>query len=542
MKPFLAAFASILLTPVVSASPQHSFPSEWQVQTDVSNVSLQGENYQRLMHYDTWLDSRHFEAAKQQITMAGESRVDEQLTNNWQQLQQVNFSLSSAENRQLFANALLYVYRYKESMQQVGVDWFFQPNSKKKQKVVLIGERTQAYALYQALKLNQLSTFIEEQQSHFSQYQQMAAVKEHFNTLADVSWPVVNEPVRVVRDNDPLQSAEQVIDILALLGDISAEQAQQLKDLHLTYLSAELQEHIRVFQRRHGLYADGIIGPKTLAWLNASIEKRQQLLALNMLRLSLWPEDKKGIVVVNVPAFEMDVWVDEQRVFETRVIVGRPSRQTPIFITRLDSIVFNPGWNIPVKIMQEDIIPKAKRDESYLPSKGYQVIQSWRANAPVIAPEEIDWQTINPKRFPYRMRQPPGNSNALGRYKFNTPNDMAIYLHDTPGKSLFNRENRSLSSGCVRVEHASKFAEKLLTLSKKNPKDFEYLQKNEGEIKTKAISLRLKLPVHTIYQTAWVDDKGKLNFRNDIYDFDQPVIDTNIRQTVRNSAKPLAKL
>nr|WP_251080883.1 L,D-transpeptidase family protein [Motilimonas cestriensis] len=353
---------------------------------------------------------------------------------------------------------------------------------------------------------------------------------------------MVTEPVRVVRDNDPLQSAEQIIDILTLLGDISAEQAQQLKDLHLTYLSAELQEHIRVFQRRHGLFVDGIIGPKTLAWLNASIEKRQQLLALNMLRLSLWPEDKKGIVVVNVPAFEMDVWVDEKRVFETRVIVGRPSRQTPIFITRLDSIVFNPGWNIPVTIMQEDIIPKAKRDENYLPSKGYQVLQNWSADSPVIPPQEIDWQAVNPKHFPYRMRQPPGNSNALGRYKFNTPNDMAIYLHDTPGKSLFNRENRSLSSGCVRVEHAGKFAEKLLTLSKKNPKDFEYLQKNEGEIKTKAISLRLKLPVHMIYQTAWVDETGNVNFRSDIYDFDQPVIETDIRQTVRNSQKTVANL
>nr|WP_285229713.1 L,D-transpeptidase family protein [Motilimonas eburnea] len=254
-----------------------------------------------------------------------------------------------------------------------------------------------------------------------------------------------------------------------------------------------------------------------------------------MLRLSLWPEDKKGIIVVNVPAFEMDVWVEQERVFEARVIVGKPSRQTPIFTTRLDSIVFNPGWNIPVKIMREDILPKAKRDQSYLSSKGYQVLASWSANAPVIPPEEIDWDTLNPKRFPYRMRQPPGNLNALGRYKFNTPNDMAIYLHDTPGKSLFNKENRSLSSGCVRVENANKFAQTLLTLNKKNPKDYDYLQGNEGEIKTKAISLRLKLPVHTIYQTAWVDGQGKVNFRKDIYDFDQPVSNISISNLVSNT-------
>lgn len=535
MKPFLAAVASLLLIPVVNASPQYSFPNNAETTPKLANIDLLGDNYQRLMRLDTWLDSHELAAAKQQIIMAGESRVDEQLTQNWQQLDQLEFSLKTAENRQLFANALLYAYRYKESMAQVGVDWFFQPNSKKKQTIALMPELTQARALNEALRTQQFAAFVATNQAHYQQFQQMAAVKNHFDTLADISWPQVNEPVKVVRDNEPLQSATQVIDILAILGDISAEQAQDLKAQNLTYLSAELQTHIRTFQRRHGLFPDGVIGPKTLAWLNAPIEKRKQLLALNMLRLSLWPEDKKGIVVVNVPAFEMDVWVDEQRVFETRVIVGRPSRPTPIFVTRLDSIVFNPGWNIPVTIMREDIIPKAKYDQTYLPSKGYEILQSWNHDAPIIPPAEIDWQSVNPKRFPYRMRQPPGNSNALGRYKFNTPNNMAIYLHDTPSKSLFNRENRSLSSGCVRVEHANEFANTLLTLSKHNPKNYEYLQQNDGEIKTKAISLGLKLPVHMIYQTAWVDEKGLVNFRSDIYDFDQPLIEPEIRQTVSNS-------
>lgn len=535
MKPFFVACASLLLSPVTFADPSISFPDEWPNRQDLSSVSLQAENYQRLMHRSTWLDDNNLAAAKQQITMAGQARVDDKLTQNWLELAQQDFALDTAEQRRLFANSLLYVLRYKESMAQVGVDWFFQPNSSSKQKVVPLSAPEQAYALYKSLQQDQFAQYVEQHQAHFSQYQQMAAVKSHFNTLADVSWPQVHENVRVVRDNDPLASAEQIIDILLLLGDIDEAQAQALKDQHLTYLSKELQEHIRVFQRRHGLYPDGLLGPKTIGWLNANIEKREQLLALNMLRLSLWPENKDGIVVVNVPAFEMDVWVEQERVFEARVIVGKPTRQTPIFTTRLDSIVFNPGWNIPVKIMREDILPKAKRDQSYLSSKGYQVLASWSANAPVIPPEEIDWETMNPKRFPYRMRQPPGNLNALGRYKFNTPNDMAIYLHDTPGKSLFNKENRSLSSGCVRVENANQFAQTLLTLNKKNPKDYAYLQGNGGEITTKAISLKLKLPVHTIYQTAWVDGQGKVNFRNDIYDFDQPVNNISVSNLVSNT-------
>ncbi|MFO6422519.1 murein L,D-transpeptidase [Motilimonas sp. KMU-193] len=535
MKPFFVACASLLLSPLTFADASVTFPSEWPDKQDLSGISLQAENYQRMMHKVTWQNDNDFTAAKQQIIMAGQARVDDRLTQNWLELDQQGFALDTAEQRRLFANSLLYVLRYKESMAQVGVDWFFQPNSASKQKVVAVSAREQAYSLYKSLQQNEFAQFIEQNQAHYSQYQQMAAVKSHFRTLTDVSWPQVHENVRVVRDNDPLASAEQIIDILLLLGDIDETQAQALKDQHLTYLSKELQEYIRVFQRRHGLYPDGLLGPKTIGWLNANIDKREQLLALNMLRLSLWPENKEGIVVVNVPAFEMDVWVEQERVFEARVIVGKPTRQTPIFITRLDSIVFNPGWNIPVKIMREDILPKAKRDHSYLDSKGYQVLANWSANAPVIPPEEIDWDTINPKRFPYRMRQPPGNLNALGRYKFNTPNDMAIYLHDTPGKSLFNKENRSLSSGCVRVENANQFAQTLLTLNNKNPKDYDYLQGNTGEIKTKAISLRLKLPVHTIYQTAWVDDQGKVNFRNDIYDFDQPVSNISVSNLVSNS-------
>nr|WP_232313079.1 L,D-transpeptidase family protein [Enterovibrio coralii] len=170
--------------------------------------------------------------------------------------------------------------------------------------------------------------------------------------------------------------------------------------------------------------------------------------------------------------------------------------------------MFNPSWNVPVKIMREDILPKVREDNEYLSKHSYTVLSSW-VNGNVIQPEEIDWETVTPRNFPYRLQQSPGNSNALGRYKFNTPNGNAIYLHDTPAKSLFNKERRAYSSGCIRVQKAETLAQILLNKSGLEFGDYDYYRQIP---ETKWVSLRKHVAVHTIYQTAWVNDEGSLNF------------------------------
>ena len=179
----------------------------------------------------------------------------------------------------------------------------------------------------------------------------------------------------------------------------------------------------------------------------------------------------------------------------------------------MDSIVLNPTWNVPPKIMREDLIPQQKSNPSYLLSKGIDVIAGWTKITP-IAVESIDWNSVKAKTFPYRMRQQSGDKNALGRYKFNTPNRRAIYLHDTPSKSLFNKDVRAFSSGCVRVEKASELANILMV---REPGQ-QSIQPDELGVNEK-LKLKRRIPVELIYKTAWIED-GKMHFRTDIYGYD----------------------
>ncbi|GMQ46152.1 L,D-transpeptidase family protein [Vibrio sp. 10N] len=269
---------------------------------------------------------------------------------------------------------------------------------------------------------------------------------------------------------------------------------------------------VREFQRLYGLNDDGIIGPNTIEWLNKSAEDKLRILALNSERSRLWPEQRQNIIVVNVPNFQLRYWDEGETRFESRVIVGRTSRQTPLLETKMDSLILNPTWNVPWKIMVKDIIPKVKQDPTYLFSQRFEILEGWSSQNR-IDPTMINWSEVNARQFPYRMRQKAGELNALGQYKFNTPNAQAIFLHDTPSKHLFDESLRAFSSGCVRVENADQFAEVLLEVQGKS------LEEVASVVPNKAVAFKERIPVHIIYQTAWLVD-GKAHFRGDVYRYD----------------------
>ncbi|MCX9713639.1 L,D-transpeptidase family protein, partial [Vibrio cholerae] len=188
----------------------------------------------------------------------------------------------------------------------------------------------------------------------------------------------------------------------------------------------------------------------------------------------------------------------------------KTTRPTSVMNTKLDSLIINPTWNVPHKIMVEDILPMVKRDSEYLANHHMEIIRGW-SDPEVIDPALIDWEAVEPETFPYRLRQQAGVQNALGTYKFNTPNSRAIYLHDTPSKHLFNNASRAFSSGCIRVENAEKFAQTLLANQGITLDDFP--------VSTQAIALKKRIPVHIIYQTVWYEE-GVLHYRDDIYHYD----------------------
>lgn len=287
---------------------------------------------------------------------------------------------------------------------------------------------------------------------------------------------------------------------------------------------------VKRFQQWQGLTSDGTIGPRTRQWLNVTPQQRATLLALNIQRLRLLPDDMHNGIMVNIPNFSLTYYDNGNKILSSRVIVGRPDRKTPLMRSALNNVVLNPPWNVPTTLIRQDLVPKIKQDPSYLSKHGYTLLSGWNADAQVVDPAMVDWKMVSASSFPYRVRQAPGSSNSLGRYKFNMPSSDAIYLHDTPNHALFQRDIRALSSGCVRVNKASELASLLLQSSGWNDARISD-QIRQGE--TRYVPIRHRIPVNLYYLTAWVAEDGKPQFRTDIYNYDN---------TARSGTQALARV
>lgn len=288
-----------------------------------------------------------------------------------------------------------------------------------------------------------------------------------------------------------------------------------IEDDGFDHLTASAVKH---FQRRLGLEEDGRVGKETLAELNIPVEQRISQLKLSMERWRWFPDSLGDrYLMVNIPAFELTIVESGQRIDRIRVIVGKKHRQTPIMSDRVTYIEFNPFWNIPQKIARNDILPKVKHDPSYLIRQAIRVFDTWDRHAQALDPTRIDWNQLSTRYFPYRLRQDPSHRNALGQIKFIFPNPHSIYIHDTPGKSMFNRQVRTFSSGCVRIEEPIGLAHHLLNDQGWNRNRLKAVIATE---KRESVVLATPMPVHLVYFTAWVDEDQTLNFRRDVYGHD----------------------
>ncbi|MFN3014607.1 murein L,D-transpeptidase [Vibrio coralliilyticus] len=406
----------------------------------------------------------------------------------------------------LATDTLLLYISYAEQAKLLGYDWFFES---KLYKPLPKLSQTNLIAVAVAVDHQQLSELIEVYTPDSDDYQKLIDSYLHVVKFEELNLPKYTQ--RGLRQvGDKLKNREV---LLVRMEMVDVDLSDVRRDVN--WYDATLETAVKQFQRLHGLTDDGIIGPDTIRWLNISPSERLSILALNAERGRLWPIERDTIIVVNVPGFEMKYWYSGQEVFESKVVVGRKGRPTPMMTTKLDSLILNPTWNVPWKIMVEDIIPKVKEDPEYLVRQNIKIVPKWGSKE-LINPEDIDWQNMRPSAFPYRMTQLSGNNNALGLYKFNTPNRRAIYLHDTPSKNLFDEASRAFSSGCIRVEHADQFATRLL---ESQGLDMSTLDEEELAA-NKSIPLKQRVPVHIIYQTAW-SEGGKIHYRDDIYRWDR---------------------
>ncbi|HEC8326139.1 TPA: L,D-transpeptidase [Providencia rettgeri] len=282
----------------------------------------------------------------------------------------------------------------------------------------------------------------------------------------------------------------------------------------------ELVDAVKKFQLQYGLEADGVVGKGTRVWLNMQPKQKAGLMALNIQRLRIIPASSGTGILVNIPGYSLDFYLNDEVILDSKVIVGRADRKTPIMSSALNNVVINPPWSVPTSMARKDIAPRGKQDPSYFSRKGYTVYSGWGSDSYEIDPYAIDWENVTPANFPYRIRQAPGPTNSLGRYKFNMPSSDAIYLHDTPNHSLFNRNARAISSGCVRVNKASELASILLG-------DAGWEQKRiDGALKegsTRYVNIPDRIPVFLYYQTAWVDKDQQPQYRADIYQYDNSI-------------------
>lgn len=326
------------------------------------------------------------------------------------------------------------------------------------------------------------------------QYRALKERIKRYHDLAELTWPAIELPdgLRKLEPGDSLGVVAAIRARLQLLGDLSEDDGQVRYDS--TMLSA-----VQRFQTRHGLHPDGVIGQGFLKALNVPMRERLFTMLVNMERLRWVPEHQaKDLLLVNIPAFKLYVYDEGEVTLEMGVVVGKHATRTVIFSDTLSIIVFSPTWTVPPGIMRRDVLPAMKKDPDYLAKNKMEIIGGTASN-PIV-------------------RQRPGPNNAMGRVKFLFPNSYDIYLHDTPAKSFFAREQRAFSNGCIRVSKPRELAELLLR------DDSDWSSERIGNAMNAGrethVRLKHRRPVSIGYFTAWVDGEDRLNFRDDVYGHD----------------------
>jgi L,D-transpeptidase YcbB len=275
-----------------------------------------------------------------------------------------------------------------------------------------------------------------------------------------------------------------------------------------------VKDGIRRFQTRHGLRDTGVVAGATLAAMNVPAQTRLRQLeaSLGRMRASSFGFGER-YVVVNIPAAAVEAIEGGVVTRRYVAIVGKADRASPPVETRITSVNFNPTWTVPTSIIKKDIIPKMQKDPGYLTRSKIRILDG---RGKEISPRSIDWSTE--RAVNYTLRQDPGVGNSLGQIKIDMPNNLAVYMHDTPTKGLFSGDSRFLSSGCVRVDGVRDLATWLLAPG--NNWDRSATDEAIAEGERRDVRLPRPVPVAWTYYTGYGMPDGTAHFRSDIYDLD----------------------
>jgi L,D-transpeptidase YcbB len=326
-------------------------------------------------------------------------------------------------------------------------------------------------------------------------------------------WPTVSGTEKI-EPGDKAPRVRQVADRLLVTGELAVMGADpELYD-------PALEVAVKSFQRAHGLNDDGVIGKRTIEEMNVSAEARLKTILLNLDRMrSESPDMEERFVFVNIPSTELRVIENGVTTYHANAIVGRVARKTPLLKSEIFQAKLNPDWSVPAKIAAIDMLKHELEEPGYFANKNVRVYTS---EGRQVDPRTVDWKAVkNGGYFPYRLKQDAGPENALGPMKLDFQNDYAVFIHGTSAPKLFAKQDRFFSSGCVRVDDPLGLATFLL----QDDPSWNRTRVDEVVRSGKTTYARLARPIrlHIVYMTAWVDEQGIANFRNDVYKRDPRV-------------------
>lgn len=350
-------------------------------------------------------------------------------------------------------------------------------------------------------------------------YEQLRSLLQKQRESPQEEMPLVPSIEGKIEKGDRHEAIPLIRQKLVLLQDLQ----DGSQDTELVY-DDPLFEAVKNFQHRHGLIGDGVIGADFIAAINYSQQDLISKILVNMERLRWLPdfsEPDKDKVIVNIPDFNLYYIQEDDTVLTSKVVVGKDYRQTPVFKSEMKFLVFSPTWTLPETILWEDAIPAIQKDRAYLAKNNMKVLDH-QGNE--INPRKINWNRLEGKAdFPYLIRQAPGSDNPLGKVKFMFPNEHYIYIHDSPAQALFSRDDRTFSSGCIRMEKPEEFAS--LLLKEADDWDGEKIAEAMNREEEQTVNLEESLDVWLLYLTVW-SGEGKLEVREDVYDMDKKLAES----------------
>jgi L,D-transpeptidase YcbB len=337
---------------------------------------------------------------------------------------------------------------------------------------------------------------------------QYAALKKELARYRDIAahggWPVVPAAAHPRKGN-------RGPDVAALRARLAAE--ADLPSAKGDVFDDAVEQALKRFEKRYGLAEDGAVGAEDVAAMNVPAEDRTAQIELNLERWRWLPEELGDrYVLVNIPTFQLEAIEQGKIGLAMRVVAGKADETpTPIFSDDMTEVVFSPYWNVPTSILRKETIPAVLRDPGYLDRNELEVVHAGR----VVSASSVDWSDPD---LNVQIRQRPGAKNSLGLVKFLFPNKFDVYLHDTPAGSLFAQLERDFSHGCVRVEKPVELAQWVLRDQPEwTPPRIDAAMHAGRE---QHVALKRRIPVYIVYSTAWVDEEGRLNFRDDLYGHD----------------------